>query len=99
MPWDRYTQTGAARNPLPAGPGRMEEREVGGEAGKSPRGKKDRVKEWNQLFISVIISFSLVDVFHILRCQIAVIFMNLGVVLSFAVSLYINIQTKIHTYI
>lgn len=70
---------------------------MGGEGGKSPGGKKDRIKEWNQFFISGIISFSLVDVFHIARCQIAVIFMNLGVDLSFAVSLYINIQTKIHT--
>jgi len=72
---------------------------AGREGGKSPGGEKDRIKEWNQLFISVIISFSLVDAFHRLRCQIAVIFVNLGVDLSFAVSLYINTQTKIHTYI
>lgn len=70
-----------------------------GKEGKPLGGKKGRMKEWNQLFICVIISFSLVAVFHVLRCQIAVIFMNLGVDLSFAVSLYINIQTKIHTYI
>lgn len=71
-----------------------------GKKGKALGGKKDRIKEWNQLFISGIISFSLVDVFHLLPCQIAVIFMKLGVDLSFAVSLYINIQTKkyIHTF-